>query len=194
MNLESIIAIYGYPALFAGILLEGETVLIIAGFLAHRGYLHLSLVMIVAFLGAYLYGQAFFYLGKRGKGAFLERMPRFQPGLLKVNRLLDAYQTLIVIGFRFLYGMRTVTPLVIGISGYSSRRFALLNAIGSFFWALAIASIGFLFGQVLDAMLSDIRRYELWVLFGIAFAGAAVWIIRSRRARISEMAKSNTVQ
>jgi membrane protein DedA with SNARE-associated domain len=190
MNIESIIAIYGYPALFAGILLEGETVLIIAGFLAHRGYLHLSLVMIVAFLAAYLYGQAFFFLGKRGKGAFLERMPRFQPGLLKVNRLLDAYQTLIVIGFRFLYGMRTVTPLVIGISGYSGRRFAVLNAIGSFCWVLLVASIGYLFGQALDAVLSDLRKYEIWILFGIALTGTGVWIIRSRRAGISGIVKS----
>lgn len=38
MSLESLIIAYGYPALFAGTFLEGETIVVIAGFLAHRGY------------------------------------------------------------------------------------------------------------------------------------------------------------
>ena len=50
MTLESIVENYGYAALLVGTFLEGETILVIAGFLAHRGYLHLPWVFIVAFL------------------------------------------------------------------------------------------------------------------------------------------------
>ena len=42
MTLTALIASYGYYALFVGTFLEGETVLIAAGFAAHRGILDLS--------------------------------------------------------------------------------------------------------------------------------------------------------
>ena len=38
INLEPLVSTYGYPALLVGTFLEGETILVIAGFLAHRGY------------------------------------------------------------------------------------------------------------------------------------------------------------
>ena len=41
---------FGYFALFLGTFFEGETILVLAGFLAFRGYMDLKLVMIVAFL------------------------------------------------------------------------------------------------------------------------------------------------
>jgi membrane protein DedA with SNARE-associated domain len=75
MPLESLIATYSYPALFAGTVLEGEAVLIIAGFLAYRGYLELPYVILVAFLGAFLGDQLFFQIGRRVGAAFLEKRP-----------------------------------------------------------------------------------------------------------------------
>ena len=49
INLEILVSAYGYPALFIGTFLEGETILVIAGFLAHRGYLELPWVIVIAF-------------------------------------------------------------------------------------------------------------------------------------------------
>jgi membrane protein DedA with SNARE-associated domain len=183
MDIQGFITTYGYAALFAGILLEGETVLIVAGFLAHRGYLHFPWVVVVAFAGAFLYAEFFFHMGQGGKGMFLKKRPRWRLGIRRVSALLEAYQMLIVIGFRFLYGMRTVTPFVIGISGYSARKFALLNAAGTIVWVLLVGCIGYLFGQLFESILSDIRKYEIYVLCGIVAIGTTVWLIRSRRAK-----------
>jgi len=49
--MESLIQQHGYWVILAGTLLEGETVLVLGGFTAHRGYLDLPLVMLVAFAG-----------------------------------------------------------------------------------------------------------------------------------------------
>ena len=49
MSIETIIAAYGYPALFVGTVLEGESILVIAGFLAHRGLLFLPWVVQLLF-------------------------------------------------------------------------------------------------------------------------------------------------
>lgn len=50
MDFGSLIAQYGYAALLAGVFIEGETVLLLAGYAAHRGYLQLDAVVAVAWL------------------------------------------------------------------------------------------------------------------------------------------------
>lgn len=181
MSIETIIQTYGYIALFIGAIVEGETVVLIAGFLAHRGYLQLPWVMIIAFSGAFIGDQFFFHLGRKGGTAFLDRKPRWKKRIRKVRHYLERFQTPVIVGFRFFYGMRTVTPLVIGLSGYSVPRFLLLNAIGALLWAIIVGVVGYAFGNVIESLLFDIGKYEKWIVLGIAAIGTAVWLIRRKR-------------
>ena len=61
MDLQSIIENYGYAAIFIGTFLEGETVLVLAGMAAHRGYLVLTWVITAAFLGRLCGDQLFLF-------------------------------------------------------------------------------------------------------------------------------------
>ena len=51
MTIESFIETYGYAAILIGTFLEGETILVLGGFAAHRGYLSLPWVIVAAFAG-----------------------------------------------------------------------------------------------------------------------------------------------
>ena len=62
-DLESFAQSYGYGALFLGTLLEGETVLILAGLMAHMGLMKLPLVILVALLGSFLITPELLYTG-----------------------------------------------------------------------------------------------------------------------------------
>jgi membrane protein DedA with SNARE-associated domain len=142
MGIESIIIHYGYIFILIGTFFEGETVLVLAGFLAHQGYLSFSLVVAAAFIGTYAGDQLYFYIG-RGKGMdFLDRHPSWKQQSGRAVTLLQRYQIMVIIGFRFIYGIRTVTPFIIGASGVSPRRFMALNAVGGIAWALSIHSWG----------------------------------------------------
>jgi membrane protein DedA with SNARE-associated domain len=180
MTLESFVATYGYPALLTGALLEGETIVIIAGILAHSGYLQLPWVIGIAFCGAFFADQFFFQVGKRKGKQFIEKRPNWEPRIDRVRRFLVGYQIIAVLGYRFIYGMRTITPIVIGASGFSTRRFVLLNLCSTLLWAVAISSAGYFFGQVIEAVLRDFRRYELAVMLGIAAVAGGVWFYRYR--------------
>jgi membrane protein DedA with SNARE-associated domain len=176
ISIDWLIITYGYPVLFVGTLFEGETAVIIAGFLARRGYLRLPLVVLVAFLGTFAADQFFFWLGhSRGK-AFLEKRPAWQSAVAKGSRLFERHGLWLIVGFRFLYGLRTVIPIVIGISGFSPRQFILFNAIGALIWAVIIAYAGYAFGQVFELILDDLHRYELWIALGLAVGGSAIWL------------------
>ena len=48
MDIGSLIEQHGYLALAAGSAIEGETFVVFAGFAAHRGYLSLPLVVLLA--------------------------------------------------------------------------------------------------------------------------------------------------
>lgn len=178
MTLETFVATYGYPALFAGTLLEGETILIIAGFMAHSGYLHLPWVMLTAFLGAFIADQFFFQVGKRNGKAFLEKRPQWEPRVNRVRAFLVRYHVAGILGYRFIYGMRTITPLLIGASDFNTRRFIILNLCSTILWSMVISSAGYFFGHIVEVVLEDFRRYELVVMVVMAALAGGIWFYR----------------
>lgn len=181
MSLEQLLAQYGYFALLLGTLLEGETIVIIAGFLADRGYLELRWVIVVAFAGTLVADQFFFHLGRRGGLKALQRRPTWEARLSKVRPLVQRHQTWAILGFRFLYGLRTVTPFALGTMGIRPRRFFVLNALGAAVWATVFSVLGYLLGSTLELVIERVHRYEMVVVVALAIAGAAAGILLWRR-------------
>jgi membrane protein DedA with SNARE-associated domain len=177
MDIVAIIIQFGYPALMLGVLIEGETVLVAAAFLAHRGYLNLGLVILIGFLFTFMSDQFFFWMGRTRGTKFLEQRPGWQPNVEKAKSLLARQSFLMFIGFRFLYGLRTVMPFVIGMSGFSPRRFAVFSFIGALVWTSLFGMTGYLFGQAVEVILRDISRYDGWIVLGVILVGGfAVWL------------------
>ena len=65
MDFAKLVADHGYLVTFLGALIEGETVLTLAGLAAHRGYLHLPVLIALASLGSCLGDQIYFLIGRR---------------------------------------------------------------------------------------------------------------------------------
>lgn len=173
---------FGYPALFVGTFLEGETILVLAGFLAFHDYLRLDLVIFTAFAGAFCGDQLWFLLGRHHGRRLLRRKARWEAAGEKALGLVRRHPDLWVLGFRFVYGLRTVMPVVIGLSGYPPRRYLLFNALGAAIWATALGFAAFHFGTLLEGLLGHLRRYEFYVLGGLLLIGVLMWLWRHFRA------------
>ena len=186
MPLEAIISRFGYPALIVGLLLEGETVLVLGAFMAHRGYLDLPLVIAIGFLVTFASDQFFFWLGRTKGNQFLERRPAWKPNVEKAKSLLHENSALLFIGFRFMYGLRTVMPFVFGLSRIDPKRFAILNSLGAFLWALMFGIAGYAFGQAMEIILDDVGKYEHWIALGLVIAGTGIWLYRRYTSRIEK--------
>jgi membrane protein DedA with SNARE-associated domain len=183
---------FGYLALFLGTFFEGETVLVLAGFLAFRGYMDIKMVMLVAFLGSYAGDQLWYFLGRRHGRKLLARKPRWQT---MGDRALDhirRHPDLWVLGFRFVYGLRTVMPVAIGLSGYPPRRYLLLNGLGALIWSAALGLAAYHFGALLEGILGNVKKYELWVIGGLALLGVLLWV--SRRFKAARVARKAEAQ
>ena len=183
LSLAELLNSYGYAALVVGTFLEGETVLVLAGFAAHRGYLSLPLVMLAAFAGSFLGDQLYFHLGRRKGEAFLRRRLTWAPKVERVQGLIERHYLPFILGFRFIYGLRTVSPFAIGMSGVPARRYLILNLIGAAAWSAAVAYLGYFLGEAAEALLGKVRRYELGIFAAIAAVGTILWAIQFLRRR-----------
>jgi membrane protein DedA with SNARE-associated domain len=179
MTIESLIQTYSYVAIFVGTFLEGETVLVLGGFAAHRGYLVLPWVILAAFVGSVMGDQRFFYLGRTHSQWVLARRPLWKARVDRAHQLLERFRTLIILGFRFMYGLRMIIPFFLGMSSVSTRKFIILDVIAAFVWAVAVGTGGYLFGNILEIILGDIRHYELFILGAIAIIGVSLWALHS---------------
>jgi membrane protein DedA with SNARE-associated domain len=178
MSIEHFITQFGYPALIVGLLLEGETVLVLGAFLAHRGYLNLSVVIGLGCLVAFASDQFFFWMGRTKGSQFLERRPSWKSPVEKARSLLGQNMNTLSAGVRFVYGLRTVLPFVIGMSKFDPKRFALLDLIGSAIWSLTFGLAGHLIGHVLALLLEDVKEHEFKVAAAIILIGIGVWLYR----------------
>ena len=77
-----------------------------------------------------------------------------------------------------------MAPFAIGRSGVSPGRYLLLNCIGAGIWAVAIGTLGYIFGHALEIVLEDVKRYEMTALAVIAVLGGCAWAVYGWRQRL----------
>ncbi len=182
---------YGYPVLFAGVMLEnagvpvpGETAVLVAGFLAseaggHR--FHLGIVILLTFVAAVLGDNLGFWLGRRWARPYLQQGRRFlllTPGTLqKAEGYFERFGSWTIFFARFITGLRVVGALAAGTCGMPWRRFLLANAGGALIWAVSISLLGFFFGENLRFLEKLLGRAGLIALLAllVLLVGAYSW-------------------
>ncbi|TCM81616.1 VTT domain-containing protein [Rhizobium sp. BK068] len=171
--LERLIGEYGVLAVFLGAAAEGETAAFLGGVLAHRQLIPYWQVALAACLGSFAADQFFFLSGRYAtKWSYVQKLLGSEP-IARVTRLLEAHPTGFILAFRFIYGIRTISPVAIGVSKVSTRRFVILNAIAALIWGVLITAIGFLAGQAVEALLG---RLQLHLHLLIAMACVAILV------------------
>ena len=182
MHLGPLIQEHGYWLSFVGSLFEGETALTLAGLAAHRGYLNAPMLIALGAAGSFIGDQIFFLIGRRFGGVLLQRFPRLKPSARRVNSVVLRFSRTSIIVVRFLYGLRTIGPVVIGMSSIPWHTFALFNAIGAVIWAACWVMAGYLLGNVAQLILGDLARVEKWLFVSVLLAAiAAVVVLHLRR-------------
>jgi membrane-associated protein len=159
-------AVYGYPVLFVGVLLEnaaipvpGETAVLMAGFLASPaggGRFKLWLVIGLTALAAMLGDNLGFWLGDRLARPRLRSGRRFlflTPAALQLAEgYFQRYGLWTVFLARFITGLRVIGALAAGTAGMPWHRFFLANAAGAIAWAVVVSLLGYFFGNSLELL------------------------------------------
>lgn len=172
----------GYLAEFIGTLLEGETIVFLAGLAAHHGYLSFPVVVAVAVTGGFISDQILFYVGRRYGDRVFARFPGVAKRVPRVQALLRRWDVLALILVRFLYGLRVAAPIVIGSAGIAPWRLALFDFLGAVLWALVVAGLGYFAGRAVQYWIARLDLTLVLALMGAALLAGTAWnILRSRR-------------
>lgn len=178
---------WGYIAVLLGSMVEGESVILTASALAHLGYLNIYKIMGIAFLGTLFADQALYQVGYHFGPKFFDKFPRIKPRTDKAFGLLHKWDVWFIIMFRFVYGIRTISPLVIGAAGISPKRFIPLNLLSAVIWTLISCAVGYMLGDVLEYMIENfksIQRYLVLIPLGVLLLIAMLYTVwRKRRDR-----------
>jgi len=174
---ELLLLKYGYVLLFAGVIVEGEAVLLAGAFMASRGYFNLATVALVALAANTLSAQFYFTAARvRGRGWLEQRFPETSPYRKIVDWVATRENWLLLVS-RFLFGFRIVIPAACGALGMSVARFTIINVVAGVLWAIPTALAGYYFGEKVQLLVHDAREY--WTTAGfaalLALAGFLAW-------------------
>jgi membrane-associated protein len=185
---------YGYWAVAAALLLEnagipvpGETVLLLAGFLAYSEHtLHLEWIILIGTVAATIGDNLGYALGHRGGRPLLERYKRIfrinDAMLVRGDSLFAKYGPVTVFFARFVFGMRIIAGPMAGVLRMPWRKFFLYNFLGAAVWVTTVAFAGYLFGRHWDKLLRIMGRFNFVVAIAAVLVIAFLWW-RNRQKR-----------
>jgi membrane protein DedA with SNARE-associated domain len=166
---DELIRNHGYLCVFIFACIEGEIAVITAGVLSRHGLLSLPLVVFFAFLGTMMTEQCLFFIGRSYGVRILEKFPNWQKKCEKVMKFLREYDTLFIFGSRFAYGIRNITPIVIGMAKITPKKFSSLNVPAAMVWSIIVAGVGYVFADMLESAEGGLKYVKIAALILVYF-------------------------
>ena len=172
----------------AGVIVPGETLVIIGGFYARLGVLSLAWVAVAACVGAVLGDNVGYFIGRRFGRGFLERHGRrllITPERLeRADRYYRSHGGKTVFLGRFIPFVRSVGFILAGVAHMRWRRFLLYDLAGSVVWGIGNAVLGYLIGASYERWKGYLTPIGLGILvLLLAFILWTRWRGRRREAR-----------
>jgi len=174
---------YGYIAILLVTFLEGESIVIVAGVLAYRGEMDFGLIVATAMLGSFLGDQLYFTLGQVFGTPMLKRFPGLEKRIAWAFGMVRRHETLFILSFRFVYGIRNISPFVIAMAGVPRLRFASLNVVAAALWAVTFTLAGYYFGKAVKVWFGEYENAMLGVIAGLVALGLVIAWVRRRHSK-----------
>ncbi|HSY91118.1 MAG TPA: DedA family protein [Candidatus Binatus sp.] len=185
--LRNAVVHYGYWAVAAALLLEnagvpvpGETVLLLASFLAYSEHeLQLQWIIVVATIAATVGDNLGFALGHYGGRPVLARYQAFfriqDATIARGEGMFARYGALTIFFARFVFGLRIIAGPLAGVLRMPWRKFGIFNFLGAGLWVTVISGAGYLFGQHFHRLERDLKRFDLAVAIAVLLGLAFLW-------------------
>jgi undecaprenyl-diphosphatase len=172
---------------FVGLVVPGETVMLLGGAVAGQGAIDLYLLIAIAWFSAWLGDTTSFFLGRRlGREFILEHGPRVGISHERFEKVEDYFGRhggkTIFIG-RFISLVRAFAPFIAGSSGMQYRAFVPYSVLGTGLWASAHILVGYFFSQTIETAGKYAAKGAFLLATLIVIVVAIVWIYRHLRER-----------
>ena len=162
-----------------GVPLPEDVSLLLGGFLVFKGVANLWGMVATGFLGI-LVGDTLIYMAGRKVGTrvrtghgWLARVVT-PPRRILVEGLFARHGEKLVIGARFMPGVRAVTYFVAGSAGMPYARFICFDGLAALLSAPLFVLLGYRFGKHLQHMIELMKQYQL-IAVGVLLGTVLLW-------------------
>lgn len=130
-------------------------------------------------------GQVLFLAGRYLRERAWVRRVTAKPAYGRVAHGLARHPIKLALSFRFLFGLRSLTPLVLGTSGVPAIRFAVLNVVGALIWATVFVGLGYVFGTGIERLFGrlPVHIHLTAVVACVVVLLVGIWLWRRHKRR-----------
>jgi membrane protein DedA with SNARE-associated domain len=177
------LATYGYLVVFLYSLGGGFVALLGAGVLSYMGKMDISLSISIAFIANFIGDSLMFYMSRYHKHEMMEHLRKHRRKLAFSHLLLKRNGSWIIVIKKFIYGLKTLVTLAIGLTKYSFWKFTAYNALGSAIWALIVGGGSYLFGGALIEGYKIVADKPYLAPIMLVVVGGSVWLYLSQATK-----------
>ena len=176
--------IFAESGLFLGIFLPGDSVLFASGLLATNGFFIVGPLIMIVVVAAIAGDSVGYWFGSEvGERLYARKDSRFfkQEYLRRTERFYKKYGGRAVVLARFVPVVRTLAPILAGVSTMKYRVFLAYNMLGGFLWGAGMILLGFLLGSIIPNSEKYILPLSL-VIVAVSFLPIFFNLARGKRA------------
>jgi membrane protein DedA with SNARE-associated domain len=166
---------YGYIILFLYSLGGGMVAIIAAGILSYAGKMDLATSIAVAFVANAVGDSLLFYMSRYNKSAMMPYLKKHRRKLALSHLLMKRHGDKIIFFQKFVYGIKTLIPIGIGMTKYSAFKFNILNIISAFIWALGLGYMSYTAGESISNFLTNFQSHPWLAPMIIAIILFGIW-------------------
>jgi membrane protein DedA with SNARE-associated domain len=161
--MEDLIKDWGYIVLFLYSFGGGFLALAVAGVLSYSGDLNIYIALIVAGTSNFIGDQFLFFLARNNKAYAKQMMGKHQRKIALAHLMMRKYGSIVVFLQKYIYGIKTLIPLAMGLTKYDAKKFTFYNILATTIWTIVIGGISYMLGELVYTYIDEFKTY------GIAF-------------------------
>lgn len=155
--MEEFIREWGYIALFAYSFGGGFVGLVVAGVLSFAGDLNIYISIMVAATSNFLGDQFLFFLARKNKSYAKDMMKNYGRKIALAHIMMRKYGSFVVFVQKYVYGIKTLIPLAMGLTKYSYIKFTIFNIFATAIWALLVGYASYSAGEYILSAADDFK-------------------------------------
>lgn len=162
--MEDLIRDWGYIALFAYSFGGGFVGLVFAGVLSYAGDLNLYISILVAGTANFLGDQFLFFLARKNKSYAKDMMSKYGRKIALAHIMMRRYGSFVVFIQKYIYGIKTLIPLAMGLTKYSAVKFTIFNVIATMLWGVVVGYASYTAGEYILSSADDFKYIGLGIV------------------------------
>jgi membrane protein DedA with SNARE-associated domain len=173
--------LWWYASLGAAANLTEEGAPLVGGFMAHVGHLDLMIVILAIAVGTWTVNVGLYLLGRwRGKWV-RRRWPRVREFILRIVRVVRRHPWRSSLAVRWAFGLKLALPLACGVARVPIVLYMVASGISAATWALSFTLLGWAFGETMQIVLDNVRRYQGWLVAALIGGVLLAYFVLRRR-------------